>query len=184
MTNTNQEPNTEITNQDALEHDTKEIMSNPTTEQPDPPCALGRFEEAESVFAHYAEKYFDLVWYARKHPQVDTEYWGRQAPDIRNGAFRAMEKIEQKYPDEVAKLNGEFPAKFNSQNIPEELRERLTKAFTNTDWEHGFNSGCLAAFRFALTAIDRDFYWNDELEEWFPTGGIEDAIDLFPELDT
>ena len=122
--------------------------------------------------------------FTRKQPQENTEYWGKHAPEIRNSAFNAMDEIEQKYPDEVAKLNGEFPAKFNSQNVPEELREQLTKAFINTDWEHGFNSGCLAAFRFALTALDRELYWNDEFEEWLPTGGIEDAVSEFPELDT
>ena len=157
-------------------------MNRPT--KPAPAPAGERIEEAESVLAHYADKYFDLVWYARKHPQEDAEYWGEVAPDIRKGAFSAMEKVEQKYPDEVAKLNGEFPKKFNAQNVPEELREQLTKAFINTDWEHGFNSGCLAAFRFALTALDRELYWNEEFEEWLPIGGIEDAIDLFPELDT
>ena len=182
MTNQNNENNPEITYQNALEQYSKEIMNTPT--KPAPAPAGERIEEVESVLAHYAQKYDDLVWYARKQPQEDTEYWGKHAPEIRNSAFNAMDEIEQKYPDEVAKLNGEFPARFNSQNVPEELREQLTKAFINTDWEHGFNSGCLAAFRFALTALDRELYWNDEFEEWLPTGGIEDAVSEFPELDT
>ena len=139
--------------------------------------------ELISTLAHYANKYEDLVWYARKHPQEDTEYWDKVPPEIRNGAFIAMERVEREHPKEVAKLNGEFP-ELNSHHITEELREELTKAFINTDWEHGFNSGCLAAFRFALMALDTDTYWDEEMEMDMPCGGIEDAIAEFPMLDT
>ena len=159
MTNTNQEP----------------IGASPSE------C----LEEAEGVLAHYMEKYFDIVWYASKSPREDKKYWDKVAPDIRKSAFIAMEKVEQEYPVEVAKLNEEFLAMLNPLDIPEEegeMREELHRLFIQ--WERGFNSGCLAAFRFALTAIDRGFYWNEELEEWFQTGGIDNAIDLFPELDT
>lgn len=39
----------------------------------------------------------------------------------------------------------------------------------NGDWHHGFNSGCLAAFRYITTMM---------------TVGLEDANESFPELDT
>ena len=172
-----------MTNQDNFEQQTEDTMSIQPTEQPAPAPAGERIEEAESVFAHYADKFNDLVWYARKHPQEDAEYWGDVAPDIRKRAFSAMEKIEQKYPDEVAKLNGELPKKMKT-NLPEEVREAAYQMLFSTDWEHGFNSGCLAAFRFALTALDREHQWEDELGDWCPTGGIEDAIAFFPDLDT
>ena len=172
-----------MTNQDNFEQQTEDTMSIQPTEQPAPAPAGERIEEVESVLAHYAQKYDDLVWYARKQPQEITEYWGKHTPEIRNSAFNAMDKIEQKYPDEVAKLNGELPKKMKT-NLPEEMREAVYQMLFSTDWEHGFNSGCLAAFRFALTALDRELYWNDEFEEWLPTGGIEDAVSEFPELDT
>lgn len=58
---------------------------------------------------------------------------------------KALEVIK-KYPTEVKNLQGK-----------------------DGDWEHGFNSGCLAAFRFIITAM---------------TENVEEAKDFFPELDS
>ena len=55
-------------------------------------------------------------------------------------------RIEKMYPNEVTQLHSE-----------------------NSNWHHGFNSGCLAGLRFALDLAD---------------GGIEYATSEFPSLDT
>ena len=62
---------------------------------------------------------------------------------------RHMEETEALYPDDVARLC-----------CPEE-----------GDWAHGFNSGCLAAYRHVLHSLDA-------------IGGIQCAEDEFPDLDT
>ena len=180
---TNPKYKDEITLEEAVEEYTQDILEE-INKDTKPTNLTIDHDAVESVLAHYMDKYETLVWYARKHHPTDAEFWDKVAPEIRKGAFDAMKEAEQKYPIEVAKLNGELPPELNHHEVPKELREKLTKAYVKPDWEHGFNSGCLAAFRFALTALDRGTYWNQEFEEWMPTGGIEDAIDLFPELDT
>ena len=50
------------------------------------------------------------------------------------------------------------------------------------NWSHGFNSGCLAAFGFALTALDDSTYICDETEEEVSFGGLDTAMDEFPQL--
>ena len=69
MTNQNNE-NNEITYQNALEQYSKEIMNTPTKPAPAP----AEREEAESVLAHYADKYFDSL--VREAPE-DAEYWAK-----------------------------------------------------------------------------------------------------------
>jgi hypothetical protein len=82
-------------------------------------------------------KYFDLVWIARKQPD---DYFN---PNIK----KPMDEVAKKYPKEVKEIFiGEDP-----------------------DWNHGFNSGCLAAFRLILS-----------MSEY----GVEEAFDEFPFLDT
>ena len=103
-------------------------------------------------------KYNDLVWYARSHPKQDTEYWRKHPSDIREGAFKAQERVEAAYPFEVNALED--------------------------NWNHGFNSGCLAAFRYALTLLDEDTWTDEETGEEFPCGGYVVAEDDFPSLDT
>ena len=71
------------------------------------------------------DKYFDLVWYARKPPKTETEYWDNIPEDIIAVCEREIKETEDKYPDEVARLRCPFQG----------------------DWEHGFNSGMLAAMR-------------------------------------
>ena len=58
----------------------------------------------------------------------------------------AMDRIGNDYPDEIEELYGEFG-----------------------EWSHGFNSGCLAAFRMILGMAEY---------------GIDEAIEEFPFLDS
>ena len=140
--------------------------------------------ELISTLAHYLHKYETLVWYARKGAPDDDEYWEGWNEEMRLWALEKLKTIESKYPDETAKLKGELPEKFKHTGIEQDKEKYLFQAFFNSDWEHGFNSGCLAAFRFALTALDTDTYWDEEMEMEMPCGGIEDAIAEFPFLDT
>jgi len=82
-------------------------------------------------------KYFDLVWFARK---TDEHY--NTIPLARE----AMDRIMNQYEEEVENLSGE-----------------------QGDWHHGFNSGCLAAFRLILGMADY---------------GVEEAVEEFPFLDS
>ena len=80
------------------------------------------------------EKYLDLVWYARaprdgRQKKVTLQAARHRHPDtpedILQGLLEQAQRIERMYPDEVAKLNDR-----NADN-----------------WDHGFNSGMLAALR-------------------------------------
>lgn len=118
-------------------------------------------EDIEKELQNLEEKYFNLVWYARSNPREDEAYWNTVPHDIRRGAFNAQLQVETEYPEEVADLKSE-----------------------HTDWQHGFNSGALAAFRFVLTALDDEMI-EDEMEGgFFPRGGLQNARDEFPFLDT
>ena len=147
--------------------------------------------ELISTLAYYLNKYERLVWYARKGAPDDEEYWEGWTEEMRLWALEKLKGIENDYPDETAKLKGELPEKFKHCGVElkrgdiEANKEKYMFALLfNSDWEHGFNSGCLAAFRFALTALDTDTYWDEEMEMDMPCGGIEDAITEFPFLDT
>lgn len=79
-------------------------------------------------------KYFDLVWYARKAPLEDTEFWDFLTPDIRKAAMNCVFEVEGKWPEEC-------------------------KAIADPDegnWAHGFNSGMLAGMRHVLALIEKD----------------------------
>lgn len=60
--------------------------------------------------------------------------------------IKEREKIEMKYPVEINLLTSK-----------------------EGDWYHGFNSGCLASFRFILTSFE---------------DSVEEAYEMFPELDS
>jgi len=83
-------------------------------------------QELLKLSIEQAEKYCDLVWYARSKQKAKS--------------------FEEKYPNEIKALQGEYG-----------------------DWYHGFNSGCLAAFRMILTGFEN---------------GIDEANKNFPELDS
>ncbi len=86
-----------------------------------------------------------LVWYARKHP-ADHPFWDKVPADIKEGALNAASQVEEMYPDQCDSL----------------------KCAECGDYNHGFNSGVLAALRFVLHAAE----------------DTEAAEEEFPELDT
>ena len=91
-------------------------------------------EDAKARLAGLETKYFDLVWIARHKGEKE--------------GLAGAERVRTMYPEEVARLSGEYG-----------------------DWEHGFNSGCLAAFRLAMGLLGT----NDDAQM---------AEDEFPFLDT
>lgn len=97
-------------------------------------------KEHADAFEKKEQKYFDLVWYARSPSKKDTAYWDKVPEDIRDKALNAQARVQEAYPYEVSALSD--------------------------DWNHGFNSGCLAAFRFIQTAIQEDV---GTAEEEFPS---------------
>ena len=97
----------------------------------------------EDVFYEKAEKYEHLVWYARSGCRFD-----HHPPEIKAKVFKARENVERLYPKETTHYND-----------------------CGGDWDHGFNSGCLAAFRYVLSALDKDL-------------GVPLAEEEFPNLDT
>lgn len=94
-------------------------------------------------------KYSKLVWYARSHPANDVEYWKDRPEAIRSKAFSAQSRVEEDYHDDVIELTE-----------------------CDDNWQHGFNSGMLAAIRY-MQYIQSD----DPMTQQF-------AIDNFPDLDT
>ena len=100
------------------------------------------------------DKYFDLVWYARKprfDGEVPTMAEAKEAMpgtpvDILEGMVDQMQRVEELYPEAVGDLNAE-----------------------DGDWCHGFNSGVLAALRFVYQA---------EFDS------VEEAKAEWPKLDT
>lgn len=79
---------------------------------------------------------------------ADLLWYARTSPDHINikGVKENKDKIEKLYPNEVTELNSE-----------------------TADWQHGFNSGMVAALRYVLTMDDL---------------GLEQANDEFPMLDS
>ena len=118
-------------------------------------------EEIIKEIQNLEKKYFNLVWYARSHYREDEDYWETVPHDVRRRAFNAQLEVETLYPDEVNDLCSE-----------------------NSDWQHGFNSGCLATLRFVLTALDDDMIESEWDGEMIPSGGLQNALDEFPFLDT
>lgn len=106
--------------------------------------ALIVHDDVLELIGQKLDKHESLVWYARKHP-ADHESWNNVPADIKTGALNAAAQVEENYPDEVDRLKSE-----------------------TGDWEHGFNSGVLAALRYVLTAA----------------ADPEEAEACFPELDT
>ena len=84
----------------------------------------------------------------KENKYVDLLWYARSGPenDSIKGVKENKERIEKLYPNEVKKLQSE-----------------------QSDWQHGFHSGMVAALRYVITMNDL---------------GIEHANDLFPELDS
>ena len=132
--------------------------------------------EAIEAAAAKAEKYELLVWYARKPRREDPgDYWEGTPDDVRERVERAQAEVQDDFPRECAELGSP----------------------TGGDFAHGFNSGCLAAFRWILTAADPELalYLNEcAAEDGLPaedpetfdpfTVALENAEEAFPQLDT
>lgn len=93
--------------------------------------------------ANFENRYFSLVWYARSNPEKIND------ENLRLKIEERMNKISNEYSSDVEKLIS-----------------------CHDNFQHGFNSGCLAAFRLALGLLS-----NDSAEREF-------AIENFPFLDT
>ena len=109
------------------------------------------------------EKYESLVWYARSKPK-DSVFWDSVSTEIKEGALNAQALVEEKYPDEV-----------------DDLRS------PHSDWSHGFNSGMLACLRLVETAANPQLITDPDCSDDgqpFWVGGLEDAVEEFPCLDT
>ena len=123
----------------------------------------------KSKAAEDSEKYFELVWIARKN--IDAVLSDSDHPS-RPG----VEKIMKKHPLELEKLQSQ-----------------------SGDWQHGFNSGLLAASRMYMDlsiAYEEDMAEDlDELEDMYEGTSVppvserlaasrKDAVDEFPMLDS
>ena len=102
-------------------------------------------DDTLELIAAKEDKYDRLVWYARKHPS-DHPSWDNVPADIKEGALNVASQVEEMFPDECDSL----------------------KCAECGDYEHGFNSGMLAALRYVLHAA----------------ADPEEAEECFPELDT
>ena len=103
-------------------------------------------DDALEQISFMLDKHESLVWYARKPPASDTDFWDKLPADVKKHALDVVAQVQEIYPDEIDRLTCENCG----------------------DWEHGFNSGVLAALRFVLHAAEN------------PT----EAVEQFPELDT
>ena len=98
-------------------------------------------KQIETAVIEMEEKYFDLVWFARRSEDallVLTE----KGVEPHKEAHAAVQRIASLYPKDV-----------------QELME------DEDNWQHGFNSGILAGMRYVMTV----FYDGQEAaEEEFP----------------
>jgi len=133
-------------------------------------------EQVTTPLDKLCDKYSDLMWYARKGG-IDHPMWKSTPQHIRDEAFKQMAIVEAKYPVDVAALKGD-----------------------SGDWQHGFNSGCVAAFRLALGLIGtmklkgkhdpevgcEDDECDDDDGDYHDDDGpsIDDLVNEFPMLDS
>ena len=87
--------------------------------------------EISELMTSMANKYFDLVWYARKGDYDDLEYWAGVPQDIRKQAYKKMMDTEKAYPAETSEISDTDP--------------------NHSNCAHAFNSGMLAALRYVAT---------------------------------
>jgi len=120
-------------------------------------------EAIQKELSSLENKYFQLVWAARKPPvdadaEVWEDYWSNKDQpsyvkveptpiEIRAEAIERLREVVAKYPEEYSDL----------------------KNSSNGDFHHGFNSGALAAFRWIESAFE---------------DGVDFANEEFPFLDT
>ena len=128
----------------------------------DDPVDLIDAEQLEQVIRcldKLEDKYESLVWYARR----DFKNLPGVPKEIIEGAKNAAARVEEVYIDEV-------------QNLKDPSRG---------DWTHGFNSGMLAGLRLVLEALTPEAEIDDEENGGtYIIGGLDSALESFPELDT
>ncbi len=118
-------------------------------------------QEMKDEMYKLKEKYLDLVWYARSGINLY-----KHRPEVTEQVLKMRAKVEEMYPDEIEQYN------------------------RNGDFSHGFNSGCLAAFRLISKVLDVDGYIlcsdDEEGERHYPNGNerLRFALGLFPNCDT
>jgi hypothetical protein len=158
-----------------MEYSKVEVSYEPEIQGPHPENVIAYKtclpDEIDEAIGKKVSKYFDLVWYARKPPvdDIDNPYWENTPLELRQKCYNECAKVEELYPEEVAEL----------------------KSPDNGDWKHGFNSGCLAAFRYVLDACDRSD-WTPLIEQdpfYDPENPtkhdpLQHAEENFPYLDT
>ena len=117
------------------------------------------------------DKYDALVWAARKPPldapkevweQHWNDGWGPTPIEIRTKCIEGIKRILATYPEEMEAL----------------------KSPERGDWEHGFNSGCLAMCHWISQAFDNRLHTETDDGEPVSCGGIDKANENFPFLDT
>lgn len=116
---------------------------------------LTRKQRALARLYELTERYGRLVWYARSHPPGDP-FWGTVPEEIRRGALNCQAQVEEFFPDEVDRL----------------------RCPGCGDWNHGFNSGILAAARLMAAYL----HPQKTAAEWDQQ--VADAESEFPELFT
>jgi hypothetical protein len=88
---------------------------------------------------------------AEKYNKYNELLWyARKQPEdlLVDSIAKQMKKVEWNSPEEVSELQGE-----------------------NSDWQHGFHSGCNAAFSYILSCLNK-------------REGLETANNFFPDLDS
>ena len=122
-----------------------------------------KFDEVMAEVEALEYKYRSLVWYSRKPPYefIEEEFKKKGTPqETIEKCMESKLKYQKEFPKETSQLSG-----------------------VHGDWHHGFNSGCLAAFRFVYTALDTSTTTDEDGIE-FNLGGLEIAKEWFPDLDT
>lgn len=115
--------------------------------------------EFKDALAQKETKYFDLVWYARKNYDEVCLYKDLALKKI---VLDHCKRIEEAYPEEIDGL----------------------QSITEGNWTHGFNSGMLACLRYVSTCLNDEPVIDDDTGSIYNFGGIANAEEEFPFLDT
>lgn len=107
-------------------------------------CPYCRSEIAEEreitdILSEKQKKYNSLVWFARSHPMDDDEYWENESEDTKQRVMASQNRVIEEYAAEVQALQS-----------------------CDDNWQHGFNSGMLAALRYVQTLLGEDEEGEDE----------------------
>lgn len=139
-------------------------------------------EKVLEAFTKFMDKYCDLVWYARSPRSNSIRSIYNETPEnVIQNILNIQARIEEKFVEETNALN----------------------CCEHADWQHGFDSGCLATIRYVMTAIniatyEEEGHWIDEdgnpcddtgevVEpgtRFYTMGGLKEAEEEFPMLDS